>query len=159
MLGEAESLLKSGVDPDWLLKLGLEYKIMTSFLISYDKFLIPNKIKKPKSEFKKINESKWLPANVPGSVMSDLLKLGLIEDPFYRDNEDKATLISNDDYEYQRNFEVSKELLVSDKVILSCEGLDTLCEIKINNKLIAKTENMHRTFNFDISSYGSLHST
>lgn len=55
MLSEAESLLKSGVDPEWLLKLGLEYKIMTSFLISNDKFLISNKIPKPKLEFQKYN--------------------------------------------------------------------------------------------------------
>ncbi|MFA4995987.1 MAG: tRNA (adenosine(37)-N6)-dimethylallyltransferase MiaA [Patescibacteria group bacterium] len=39
MLGEAELLLKSGVDPEWLLKLGLEYRIMTSFLLEIAKLL------------------------------------------------------------------------------------------------------------------------
>jgi tRNA dimethylallyltransferase len=51
MLSEAESLLKSGVNPDWLLNLGLEYRLMTSFLISNDKFLISNQIPRPKFEF------------------------------------------------------------------------------------------------------------
>lgn len=34
MLEEVEELLKSGVDSEWLLKLGLEYKIITEFLIN-----------------------------------------------------------------------------------------------------------------------------
>lgn len=51
MLKEAEQLLKSGVSPEWLMQLGLEYKIMTSFLISDDNFLVSNKISKPKFEF------------------------------------------------------------------------------------------------------------
>lgn len=62
MLEETESSLKTGVSPDWLLKLGLEYRIMTSFLISNSKFLIPaspaggsNQIPNPKSKFQKIN--------------------------------------------------------------------------------------------------------
>jgi len=33
MLEEVEGLLKSGVDPEWLLKLGLEYKFITQFLL------------------------------------------------------------------------------------------------------------------------------
>lgn len=53
MLSEAELLLKSGVDTEWLLGLGLEYKIMTSFLISNDKFLISNQIPKPNFQFQK----------------------------------------------------------------------------------------------------------
>lgn len=36
------------------------------------------------------------------------------------------------------------------EVVLLCEGLDTLCEIEVNGENIAKTENMHRTYEFDI---------
>jgi tRNA dimethylallyltransferase len=34
MLAEVEGLLKLGVDPEWLLKLGLEYKIITDFILA-----------------------------------------------------------------------------------------------------------------------------
>jgi len=46
MLSEVENLLKAGVGSEWLLNLGLEYKIMASFLISNSKFLITNENEK-----------------------------------------------------------------------------------------------------------------
>jgi len=58
--------------------------------------------------------------------------------------------LANYDYEYQRSFEVDKELLNSDKILLSCEGLDTPAEIVINNQQVARTENMHRSYEFDV---------
>jgi tRNA dimethylallyltransferase len=48
MLKEVEKLLDSGVDPEWLIKLGLEYRAMTSFLMS-------DKIPKPEFEFQNYN--------------------------------------------------------------------------------------------------------
>ena len=34
MLGEVQNLIESGVDPNWLLNLGLEYKIITSYIMA-----------------------------------------------------------------------------------------------------------------------------
>lgn len=42
------------------------------------------------------------------------------------------------------------ELLGCDKVVLLCEGLDTLAEIKINDRFVACTDNMHRTYEFEV---------
>lgn len=44
MLREIIGLLQKGVDTDWLLKLGLEYRIITDFVISNYKFLISNQV-------------------------------------------------------------------------------------------------------------------
>ena len=41
-------------------------------------------------------------------------------------------------------------MLSCSKVILRCEGLDTLTDIRINGQLIASTNNMHRTYEFDV---------
>ena len=103
-----------------------------------------------KWKMKDTRSGKWNNAIVPGSVFTDLLREGLMEDPFYRDNEDKAVELSYSDYEYTRKFNITLSLLKKDKVFLSCEGLDTLTEIRINNKLVAKTNNMHRIYEFDI---------
>ncbi|HEY4695829.1 MAG TPA: glycoside hydrolase family 2 protein [Candidatus Hydromicrobium sp.] len=92
----------------------------------------------------------WKSAHVPGSVFTDLLREGLMEDPFYRDNEDRALTLSYNDFEYNREFKISGDLLKHDKVFLYCEGLDTLTEIKINGELIARTNNMHRSYEFDV---------
>ncbi len=44
-------------------------------------------------ELEKFN--KWMSCSVPGTVHTDLLELGLIEDPFFEDNELKLQWISN----------------------------------------------------------------
>ncbi|MDD3819212.1 MAG: glycoside hydrolase family 2 protein, partial [Actinomycetota bacterium] len=95
----------------------------------------------------------WIEAQVPGTVFSDLLREGLIEDPFYRDNEDKAIELSYNDYIYTRKFNITPCMFKKDKILLYCEGLDTLAEIKINGRLLAKTDNMHRRYEFDVKAF------
>jgi len=48
--------------------------------------------------------SEWLPATVPGFVHLDLYDNGLIEDPFYRDNENKLQWIEEKSWEYKAEF-------------------------------------------------------
>ncbi len=91
-----------------------------------------------------------IPAVVPGSVYSDLLREGLIDDPFYRDNENAALQLMEHDFIYRRQFTVSADLLTSDEVLLRAEGLDTIAEIRINGIFIGNTFNMHRTWEFDV---------
>ena len=71
-------------------------------------------------------------ATVPGSVYHDLLTAGDIPDPFYRDNETAALKLMEHDFAYARDFEVPEGLLACDRVLLRCEGLDTLAEIAVN---------------------------
>ena len=68
----------------------------------------------------------WLPAQVPGTVLTDLLRSGQIADPFYRQNEDTARALSYKEYEYEREFEVSAAVLDAEHAELVFEGLDTL---------------------------------
>ena len=101
-------------------------------------------------KMRKLPGGKYLNARVPGSVYSDLLRNNQMEDPFWRDNEDKAFELAEHDYEYRAEFSVSQKLLNMDKILLLCEGLDTLADISINNVPIAHTDNMHRTWEFNI---------
>jgi beta-mannosidase len=104
-------------------------------------------------KMKKYGETQEIEAIVPGSVYNDLLNAGLMKDPFYRENEDEARDLLKYDYEYERAFEVSKELFSSDKLVLNCKGLDTNTSIYINSQLIAETNNMHREYIIDIKKY------
>lgn len=103
-----------------------------------------------KWQMKRLDETDRIDAAVPGSVYNDLIRAGRMEDPFYRDNEYSALELSNYDYEYERNFTAEEETLKHDRVFLLCEGLDTLCEIYINNICVLHAENMHRTYEVDI---------
>ena len=104
-------------------------------------------------QMKSRNDSKFIEALVPGSVMNDLLRQGEIEDPFYRDNERFASEIASKDFEYTREFEVREDLLQYKNIILRFDGLDTITEIEINGRIVAKTNNMHRIYEFDIKPY------
>lgn len=94
-----------------------------------------------------------LPATVPGCVHTDLIENGLLDDPFYRDNEQKQFWIGERDWHYQRTFTVDEAFLRQDRVMLVCQGLDTLATVSINGHVIAKTDNMYRTYEWDVKSY------
>ena len=91
-------------------------------------------------------------ASVPGSVYSDLLKAGEIPDPFWRDNEMKVLPLMEQDYRYSRKFDVSAAILSRGHILLRCHGLDTLASIRINGQAVGNTDNMHRTWLFDVKS-------
>ena len=90
-----------------------------------------------------------VPAAVPGSVYHDLLTAELIPDPFWRDNETEALRLMEHCFRYARSFEVPEDLLACDRVLLRCEGLDTLADIGINGAPVGSADNMHRTWEFD----------
>ena len=50
--------------------------------------------------FRRVGDEDLMGACVPGSVYTDLLKNGKMEDPFWKDNENKALVLMQDDYEY-----------------------------------------------------------
>lgn len=93
-----------------------------------------------------------IPASVPGSVYHDLLTAGQIPDPFYRDNENEALKIMDNDFVYSRSFPVPAELLENDAVLLRCDGLDTLATVTVNGTVVGTAKNMHRSYEFDVKS-------
>jgi beta-mannosidase len=89
-------------------------------------------------------------ARVPGDIHGDLLAAGTIPDPFYRDNEKDLHWIGETDWTFSRAFDVPDELLAQDRVLLRCEGLDTLATVRVNGHVVGEADNMHRTWEFDV---------
>ena len=46
--------------------------------------------------------------NIPGSLYSFLLDAGLMEDPYYRDNEFDALALTHHDYTFRRSFDFER---------------------------------------------------
>jgi len=103
-----------------------------------------------------VGKADWISATVPGCVHTDLLTAGKIPDPFYRENEKTVQWVGESDWTYQRTFDVPDEVLKNDRVLLRCEGLDTLATVKINGQEIGRADNMFRLWEFDVKSI--LHS-
>ncbi|MDR1533117.1 MAG: glycoside hydrolase family 2 protein [Clostridiales bacterium] len=87
---------------------------------------------------------------VPGSVYSFLLACGGMPDPYYRDNELGALKLMDKDYTFSRTFAVSPEFAAG-PALLRCEGLDTVCSLRINGKTAGEADNMHRIWEFDVT--------
>lgn len=84
------------------------------------------------------------PAVVPGTVYTDLLRNGKMEDPFWKDNEIRALPLMEQDYEYETCFDAEPELLASEKILLRFDGLDTAADIYLNQTHIGNACNMHQ---------------
>ena len=93
------------------------------------------------------------PVEVPGSVVSGLYAAGKIEHPYYRENEYATRELFQKDYEFVRRFVADRDLLNEKELTLVCEGLDTLTDIFINDRKVADTDNMHRTYIFPVKEY------
>lgn len=89
-------------------------------------------------------------AVVPGSVYKDLMKNGILPDPYWRDNEQAFLEMTDGDFAYQCRFEVLPGLLAEEKICLRFHGLDSQTEIRLNGKALGNTVNMHRSYEFHV---------
>ncbi len=91
------------------------------------------------------------PAKTPGCIHLDLLNAKEIGDPFYGDNEYRIAWIARTDWVYTRTFVPDASLLGAEKIVLECDGLDTLCTLELNGEVIGCTDNMYIAHRFDVS--------
>ena len=92
----------------------------------------------------RLHSSKYtdLKAMMPGSVLSTLLAHGLIEDPFYRDNEETVRRCLYDNYTLTRQFSMTEEQLQKHNYLF-LDGIDTIAKVFINDNHIIDLFDMH----------------
>ncbi len=101
--------------------------------------------------FRQKGTEKWLPASVPGCNFTDLLRHGLIEDPFFRDNEAQLQWVEKEDWEYRTFFHCSEEDLAFTGQVLQFQGLDTFAAVYLNGVCILEADNMFRTYEISVA--------
>ena len=92
----------------------------------------------------------WRSARVPGCVHTDLRRHQLIPDPFWGTNELQLQWIEERDWEYRATFTVPATLLTEELVELVSDGLDTVATVRLNGRLVARTENMFTGGRWDV---------
>jgi beta-mannosidase len=100
-------------------------------------------------QFREAGKGEWRGASVPGSVHTDLLANRLVEDPFYRDNEQKLQWVGKTDWEYRTTFDAPPALLRRGHVELVFDGLDTYATVFLNERPVLEADNMFRTWRVD----------
>lgn len=98
-------------------------------------------------------EHKGLACTLPCSMYSVLLENKLIEDPFVGLNEKKYTDYSRTPTDFFSEFEVSEDAFRMKNLLLRMSRIDTAADIYLNGKHLAYTENMHRTYVFDVKGF------
>ncbi len=88
-------------------------------------------------------------AQVPGSAHTDLMREGLMVDPYLGLNELAVEWVHRADFTYQRSIDIPRAAR-SERVDLVFEGLDTVASIAFGDREIGQTRNQHRTYRFDV---------
>ncbi len=103
----------------------------------------------------RLKKKGWQPATVPGTVHTDLLTGKQIPDPFYADNEVTLDWICKNNWQYRNQFNLPPDFEVSKPLYIIFDGIDTFAEISLNGHVLGNTENMFRTYRWEISRYVS----
>lgn len=90
---------------------------------------------------------------VPTSDYNALLKNKIIDDPFYKTNEQKCLYVAETGKSFKRSFKISQEQLEYRKALLRCQMLDTIAQIYINDKLANISNNAYICSETNITDY------
>lgn len=92
--------------------------------------------------FREASTRRWRDTTLPGCVHRDLLRHGLIPDPFWARNEHEVQWVSDRTWEYRAEFTVTPELLAEKEIDLVADGLDTLVTVRVNGAIVGRNDNM-----------------
>ncbi|MET8468396.1 sugar-binding domain-containing protein [Streptomyces sp. NPDC006422] len=90
-----------------------------------------------------------VPGVVPGCAHTDLMRAGVIPDPFLAMHEADVQWVGLADWEYRRTFEA--QVSADDRVHLVFDGLQTIARVLVNGVEVGATRNMHRRYRFDVT--------
>lgn len=88
----------------------------------------------------------WHDATVPGTVHTDLMRAKVIDDPFFRLNEQTVQWIDKHDWSYEDHFTPTAEELSATNQEIVFKGIDTYGDVYLNGSRILVSNNMHRTW-------------
>ncbi|MHC1696236.1 MAG: glycoside hydrolase family 2 protein [Eubacteriales bacterium] len=91
-------------------------------------------------------------ATVPGSVHADLIRAGVIEDPYFEMNSLKCEWVSNRWWIYSRKVDIPSDLL-GGRVFLVFKGIDYKARIYFNGKHLCSHEGMNTVCRVDITQH------
>lgn len=103
-----------------------------------------------KWQFRKVGDKLYKEATVPGCNYLDLMANGDIPDPFIGLNEKDVYWVGETNWEYKKTFKITEEELNCDDILLTCEMLDTICDVFVNNMLAFSGRNCFTAYSVSI---------
>ena len=93
-------------------------------------------------QFSETGKNQWKDAIVPGSVQRDLIRLGVLPDPYWGSNEKLVQWVEDKNWDFRKSFTLTDEQLSCDEVLITFKGLDTYADVFLNGSEIIHAENM-----------------
>ncbi|KAK0709213.1 glycoside hydrolase family 2 protein [Lasiosphaeria miniovina] len=102
-------------------------------------------------EFRRDSDETWLSATeVPGDVHTELMRHGIIPDPFVDLNELEVAWVAEQTWRYRTTFSTPEQAVAADDegenaavaVDLVFEGLDTFAAVTLNGRTVLESDNM-----------------
>ncbi len=102
------------------------------------------------------NDKNWIPATVPGTVLTSYLNIGAIPDPNYGDQQ---LMISDNfftaDFWYRNTFEIPSTYR-NKTVWLNFDGINWKAEIFVNGNYVGRIDGAFIRGNFDITAFAKV---
>ena len=102
---------------------------------------------------KKGLKDEWLDVKAPALVHSVLMENGVLPDLFYRDNETKYQWLEDEDWVFEKIFDVDENVLKNEHIELIFKGLDTNADVFCNGNLVLKANNAFRTWTINAKDF------
>ncbi len=90
---------------------------------------------------------------LPGDVHSALLATEIIPNPYWATNEKEVQWVSEHDWQINRTFDVSSDLLAHNVIDLSMSMVDTMANIELNGETVLECSNMFRLYQANVRSF------
>src|SRR3954451_15623094 len=94
---------------------------------------------------------KWYPAVIPGGVHESLLAAGVIEHPYFGDNEEKVRWVEDATWWYRGTLTVTPAA-DGERVVLVLPSVDTVAEVSIDGEVVASSANAFCPVEIDLTS-------
>ncbi len=92
----------------------------------------------------------WLPARVPGHVHLDLIRHGIIADPFEGRAELGCQWVDESAWIFRKRFQFHKDASLP-RQLLRFAGLDTVCQVWLNGELLGQHDNMFMPLELELT--------
>ncbi|MCR9701748.1 glycoside hydrolase family 2 protein, partial [Vibrio vulnificus] len=91
-----------------------------------------------------------VPMIIPGDNVSALLQAGIIDDPYWGENEKQAQWIAEVDWHIERSLWLDESLLQAQAIWMTLTRVDTLMTLSINEHKVLECSNMFARHQVDI---------
>ncbi|GAB6898795.1 glycoside hydrolase family 2 protein [Kineosporia succinea] len=89
-------------------------------------------------------------AAVPGCVLTDLLAAGAIPEPYDDAHEADLAWFHRTDWRYTASPDLAPPE-PGERIDLVFDGIDTVATVRLGDTVLGRTENMHRSYRFDVT--------